>query len=196
MRVWFLCVASLLAIACGSSGGGGVPDASTGGLGGGSGSSGATGGSSGATGGSSGSGGATGGSAGSATGGDAGAAAGGSGGATADAGLMLGPADIACAQRSAEDACIACCSEAHPSWSTVAPATRACVCENPGTCASECAANYCLEQAGSTPCYDCIFPTLAPGAACYAPSQAVCAGNPDCLTYVDCRANCVLSLLP
>lgn len=107
---------------------------------------------------------------------------------------MLGPADLACAELASADACISCCSEAHASWETVAPATRACVCANPGSCASECANNYCLEQPGSPACYDCIFPTLTPGGACYAPSQAICAGDSDCLTYVDCRANCVLTL--
>jgi hypothetical protein len=178
-------VVVLGALACSSSGGGGggaVLDAST-----------ETG-----VGGSSGTGG-TGGSAGGATGGGAGSAgtpAGGSGGGIVDAGLMLGPADLACVETGAEDACISCCSEAHATWTIVAPATRACVCESPGVCASECAPDYCLEQPGNPACIDCIFPTLAPGAECYAPSQAICAGDSDCLTYVDCRANCVSTLPP
>ncbi len=76
----------------------------------------------------------------------------------------------------------------------VAQATRDCVCTSPGSCKSQCATDYCQSNPGSTTCYDCIFPTLASGQACYSAAKLACGSDTDCNYYVECRAKCVSTL--
>lgn len=107
--------------------------------------------------------------------------------------LGLSPQDEACRSGSDVTLCMTCCDNNHPNaYLTQASQTRDCACASPGSCASVCADNYCVSgENNADACYACVFPTLAPGAACYGASLRACGQSSPCIGYVNCRANCV-----
>ena len=132
-----------------------------------------------------------------ASGGSAGqAGAGASAGSGGSGGAPLDPIDQACLSKARTD-CLTCCYDNHSpdSGANIAPAitaTRACACDSPGTCRSVCSTTYCVEQAATGPtCYDCVFPLLVPGGACYGAARAACGTGSACLAYVECRGRCI-----
>ncbi|MEZ4231656.1 MAG: hypothetical protein R3B89_20935 [Polyangiaceae bacterium] len=119
-------------------------------------------------------------------GGQGGGGAGGAGGR----GLNLGPDDLACETVGGAGNCVSCCSTVHAAWEAVAPVTRACICSAATSCSADCP-SYCVGESDDVACYACIFPELRPDGACYASTRDACAGDLDCVRYVDCRANCI-----
>lgn len=122
-----------------------------------------------------------------------GSGAGGIGAFDASTGLDLTPEDAACRSGGEPSDCISCCDANHPdAYLVQAERTRACACASPGYCANICSTSYCVNQpvTGGN-CYGCVFPLLAPGAACFPAALDACGTDAACAAYVKCRANCV-----
>jgi hypothetical protein len=113
-----------------------------------------------------------------------------------------GVADLACESLPTDDQCWNCCTNNHPSGSTVwNNAFYDCVCGPPdgtqGICQTQCAQTDCSAaydaggpEAGD-PCDTCENDSLGTdGGACASSVGALCGQSPDCLAFSNCFNNC------
>lgn len=113
-----------------------------------------------------------------------------------------GVADLACESLPTDEQCWNCCTNNHPSGSTVwNNAFYDCVCGPPdgtqGICQTQCAQTDCSAsydaggpEAGD-PCDTCENDSLGTdGGACASSVGALCGQSPDCLAFSNCFNNC------
>ena len=102
-----------------------------------------------------------------------------------------GTGDSACVATTTGADCSDCCANAHQAGAAVGDqAYGDCLCQTPGTCATECANSFC---AGSLPQPGDTCDTCMQGAtACDQAAVTACEGNADCKAFEACMttANC------
>lgn len=88
-----------------------------------------------------------------------------------------------CAGEASADACFSCCEAGNEAGiQAVWQVFDACVCQNPGTCASACGNNYCAGGQPSQACEQC----LDGATQCQQQSDQACAANASCKAANDC----------
>lgn len=97
---------------------------------------------------------------------------------------------IPCADTSTKQACVTCCSTAHPGGASVyLQKLLSCVCVA-DKCQTQCASTGCAMQVPDATCQECIDTN---GGTCVPEVNNVCDPVPDCVAFVTCGsdANCL-----
>lgn len=126
---------------------------------------------------------------------DAGRKASETGGAKEDAGTKKAPPPAdqdpapgagQCAGESTFDACLTCCSNAHPDGSdTFYGSYIDCLCQ-PANCGLDCDVSLCDPIAPTQPDAACDACIQAQGNSCQAAVSAACSADPDCIAFDSC----------
>jgi hypothetical protein len=102
--------------------------------------------------------------------------------------------DDLCAKETTNDACYTCCGKNHPkgntAWTQASTAYGGCLCQTPGTCAQECANDFCAGKdapSGGT-CDKC----MQTATKCESDYQAAVGKEPDYAAFDGCviKADC------
>jgi hypothetical protein len=89
----------------------------------------------------------------------------------------------ACAGETSSQSCLDCCSALSPGAIDVYTGTyQACICESPGTCASECGASFCAGTQPDSACKTC----LEGATTCEDKALSACEKDGKCSAFLTC----------
>ena len=108
-----------------------------------------------------------------------------------DAGLRLDAANGggggACGSSKSAEECTNCCFSAHPKGAdTYEEAAGECACDQPGTCANECANSFCGQNGSMPQAGDSCDQCLSGASDCVSQALSACQSDPDCQAMLDC----------